>query len=59
MQLDILEEIELMNSKFVDTPMDSNVKFLPNQGEPLLDPGKLNCLTVIHTDIFFCSQYGI
>ena len=30
--LDILEEIGLMNSKSVDTPMDPNVKLLPNQG---------------------------
>jgi len=28
--LDILEEIGLMNSKSVDTPMDPNVKLLPN-----------------------------
>ena len=35
--LDILEEMGLMNSKFVDTPMDPNVKLLPNQGEPLSD----------------------
>ena len=30
--LDILEEIGLMNSKSVDTPMDPNVKLLPNRG---------------------------
>ena len=30
--LDILEEIGLMNSKSIDTPMDPNVKLLPNQG---------------------------
>jgi len=35
--LDILEKIWLMNSKYVDTPMDPNVKLLPNQGEPLSD----------------------
>jgi len=35
--LDILEEIGLMNSKSVDTPMDPNIKLLPNQGEPLSD----------------------
>jgi len=29
-----------MNTKFVDTPMDSNTKLLPNQGEPFLDPEK-------------------
>jgi len=27
---DILEETELMNSKFVDTPMDPNTKCLPH-----------------------------
>ena len=49
-----------MNSKFVDTPMDPNVKLLPNQGEPLSDPekyrrlvGKLNYLTIIRLDISF------
>jgi len=56
--LNILEEIVLMNSKSVDTPMDPNVKLLPNQGEPLSDPekysklvGKLNYLTVTRLDI--------
>ena len=33
--LDILEEIGLMNSKFVDTHMDPNTKLLPNQGKPM------------------------
>jgi len=28
--LDILEEIGLMNSKFIDTPMNPNVKLLSN-----------------------------
>jgi len=58
--LDILEEIRLMYSKFVDTPMDPNVKLLPNQGEPLSDPekykrlvGKLNYLTTTCPDISF------
>ena len=58
--LDILEEIGLMNSKSVDTPMDPNVKLLPNQGEPFSDPekfmrlvGKLNYLTVTRSNIFF------
>jgi len=36
--LDILEEVGLINSKFVDTLMDPNVKFLTNQREPLSDP---------------------
>ena len=58
--LDILEEIGFVNSKSVDTPMDPNVKLLPNQGEPLSDPekyrrlvGKLNYLTVARPDISF------
>jgi len=58
--LDILEESGLMNSKFVDTPMDPNVKLLPNQGESCSDPekyrrlvGKLNYLTVTRPDISF------
>ena len=57
-----------MNSKFVDTPTNPNVKLLPNQREPLLDPekyrrlvGKLNYLTVTRLDISFAvsvvSQY--
>jgi len=57
---DILEEIGLMNSKSVDTPMDPNVKLLPNQGEPLSHPEKykrlvvkLNYLAVTHPDISF------
>jgi len=58
--LDILEEIGLMNSKSVDTPMDPNVKLLPNQRDPLSDiekyrrfVGKLNYLTVTRLDISF------
>ena len=58
--LDLLEEIGLMNSKHVDTPMDPNAKLLPSQGEPLSDPekyrrliGKLNYLIVTHPDISF------
>jgi len=49
-----------MNSKSVDTPMDPNVKLLPNQGEPFSVPEKyrrlveqLNFLTITHPDIFF------
>jgi len=38
--LDILEETGLMNSKYVDTSMDPNVKLLPSKGEPLSDPKK-------------------
>ncbi|RDY05809.1 hypothetical protein CR513_10305, partial [Mucuna pruriens] len=33
---DILEETNLLNFKYVDTPMDLNVKLLPNQGSPYL-----------------------
>ena len=58
--LDVLEEIGLMNSNFVDTHMDPNVKLLSNQGESLSDSkkyrrlvGKLNYLTVTHLDITF------
>ena len=36
--MDILEETGLLNAKPVDTPMDPNVKLLPNQGDPLSDP---------------------
>ena len=58
--MDILEETGLLNAKPVDTPMDPNVKLLPNQGEPLADSGryrrlvgKLNYLTVTRPDISF------
>ncbi|KAK2437071.1 putative mitochondrial protein [Trifolium repens] len=58
--MDILEETGLLNAKPVDTPMDPNVKLLPNQGEPLSDSGryrrlvgKLNYLTVTRPDISF------
>ena len=33
--LDILEEIGMLDSKPVDTPMDPNVKLVPRQWEPL------------------------
>jgi len=42
--LDILEEIGLMDSKSVNTPMDPDVKLLPNQEEPLSDPEKYRSL---------------
>jgi len=49
-----------MNSKSVDTPMYSNVKLLPSQGEFLLDiekyrrlVGKLDYLTITRPDISF------
>jgi len=55
-----LKENGLMNSKFVDKPMDSNAKLLPNQGKSLSDPemykilvGKLNYLIVTRLDISF------
>lgn len=58
--LDILEETGLLNCKPADTPMDPNVKLLPNQGEPYSDPGryrrlvgKLNYLTMTRPDISF------
>ena len=58
--MDILEETRLVSSKFVDTPMDSNTKLLPNQEEPISDleqyrrlVGKLNYLTVTRPDISF------
>ena len=38
--LDILEETGLLDSKPIVTPMDPNVKLLPGQEEPLLDPGR-------------------
>nr|KYP70478.1 Retrovirus-related Pol polyprotein from transposon TNT 1-94 [Cajanus cajan] len=56
----ILEEIGLTNYKPVDTPMDPNVKLMPNQGEPYPDPGryqrlveKLNYFTMTRLDISF------
>ncbi|KAK2396286.1 hypothetical protein QL285_057944 [Trifolium repens] len=58
--LDILEETGLTYCKPVDTPMDPNVKLLPNQGEPYSDPGryrrlvgKLNYLTMTRPGISF------
>jgi len=58
--MDILEEIGLVSSKSVDTPMDPNTKLLPNHGEPICDPeqyrrlvGKLNYLIVTRPDISF------
>ena len=60
--LDLLQEIELLNSKSVETPMDPNAKLLPSQGELLSDPEKyrrlvekLNYLPVTRPDIIFCS----
>ena len=38
--LDILEETGMLDYKPEDTPMDSNVKLVPRQGEPLRDLGR-------------------
>jgi len=55
--MDILEEIGLMNSKFINTPMDPNTKLLPNQVESFSNPkqyrrlvGNLNYLIVTHPE---------
>ena len=57
---DILEEIGLMNSKSIDTPMDPNAKHLKYRGEPLSDiekykkiVGKLIYLTITCPNISF------
>ncbi|XP_043808465.1 uncharacterized mitochondrial protein AtMg00810-like [Manihot esculenta] len=58
--LDILEETYMLDCRHVDTPMDPNVKLVPEQGEPLKDHaryrrlvGKLNYLTITRPDISF------
>ena len=58
--LEILEETGMLDCKFVNIPMDSNVKFVLGKGEPLRDPGiyrrlvgKLNYLTNTRPDIAF------
>ena len=58
--LDILEEPCMLDYKFIDNPMDPNVKVVPGQGEPLQDPGRyrrlvgrLNYLTITRSDISF------
>ncbi|PNX77125.1 retrovirus-related Pol polyprotein from transposon TNT 1-94 [Trifolium pratense] len=58
--LDILEETGMLDCKPVDTPMDPNVKLIPNQGEPYPNPGqyrrlvgKLNYLTMTRPDLAF------
>ena len=50
----------MMGYRPIDTPMDSNVKLLPGQEEPLSNPEryrwlvrKLNYLTVTRPDISF------
>jgi len=49
-----------MNSKSIDTPMDPNIKLLPNQEKPMSDPEqyrrlveKLNYLTITRPNISF------
>ena len=58
--LDILKETGMLDCKLIDTPMDPNVKLVPEQGEPLRDPGRyqqlvgrLNYLTITRPDISF------
>ena len=58
--LDILANTDMLDYKPVDTPMDSNVKLVPGQGEPVRDPGryqrlvgKLNYLTITRPNISF------
>ena len=50
----------MLDCKPVDIPMNSNVKLVLGQGEPLRDSGrywrlvgKLNYLTITRLDIFF------
>ena len=57
---DILNEIGMLDCKPIDTHMDSNVKLVPEQGEPLRDLGryqrlvdKLNYLIITRPDISF------
>lgn len=38
--LDIFDETSMLDSKLVDTPMDTNVKFVLGQEEPLRDVGR-------------------
>ena len=63
----------MLDFKPVDTPMDSNVKLVLGQGEPLRDlgryrrlVGRLNYLTITRSDISFpvslvssCSHHVI
>ena len=60
--LDILEEIGLLGSKPVETPMDPNVKLYEDQEELLSNPeryrclvGKLNYLTITRPRYIMCS----
>ena len=58
--LDILKETGMSDCGPIDSPMDSNQKLLPNQGEPYSDPeryrrlvGKVIYLTITRPDISF------
>jgi hypothetical protein len=46
--LDILEETGMLDCKPVDTPMDPNVKLIPNQGEPVIHLSFQNYLILKH-----------
>ena len=37
--LDILSEAAFLRCRVVDTPMNTNAKLLPNQGDDLVNPG--------------------
>ena len=58
--LDTLSEAGLLGARSCDSPMDPNVKLLPDEGELIVDSGlyrrlvgKLNYLTVTRPDISF------
>jgi len=58
--LDMLSEAGMLGCRSIDSPMDVNVKLLPDQGELLEDVGryrrlvgKLNYLTITRPDITF------
>ena len=58
--LDILADTGMLDCKLVDTPMDTHVKLVLGQREPLRDPrryrrliGKLDYLTITRPDISF------
>ena len=58
--LDIVADTGMLDCKPIDTFMDSNVKLVLGQGEPLQDlgryrrlVGKLNYLTITWPDIYF------
>lgn len=62
--MDILYEIDMLNTKSVDTLIDANVKLLLKQTEPLSDPGlymrlvgKLNYFTVTRLYIHLQSVW--